>query len=147
MRSNAGMTRAEMLRLDSCRSGGISPSSASIGSVTLCVAGGDATPDQTSDDGDASTSHNPRSSTPVADLQDLQPMLLQLLGSEIRLQLERSEAALPVHMDKSNFELMILNIAGNANDALGAEGTFRISATPDDAGRTVVLTLSDAAPT
>lgn len=81
-----------------------------------------------------------------AALQDLQPMLRQLLGSDIDLRLERPQAALAVHMDKSHFELMVLNIAGNAKDALGDEGRFRISVAQADGGRTIALTLSDDGP-
>lgn len=81
-----------------------------------------------------------------AALQDLQPMLRQLLGPEIRLGLQTPAVPLPIHMDKGNFELMVLNIAGNARDALGDEGTFRIDAAPDDTGRAMVLTLGDDGP-
>lgn len=81
-----------------------------------------------------------------AALQDLQPMLRQLLGADIDLRLDRPQTALAIHMDRSHFELMILNIAGNAEDALGGKGRFRISAAPADAGQTVALTLSDDGP-
>lgn len=81
-----------------------------------------------------------------AALQDLQPMLRQLLGPEIRLGLRTPAVPLPIHMDKGNFELMVLNIAGNARDAIVDEGTFRIDVAPDDTGRAMVLTLSDDGP-
>lgn len=79
-------------------------------------------------------------------LQDLQPMLRQLLGSEIQLSLERPAVPLPVHMDKGSFELMILNVAGNARDVLPDSGTFRLAASLADAGERLALTLSDDGP-
>lgn len=79
-------------------------------------------------------------------LQELQPMLRQLLGPEVQLTLQRPEAALPVHMDKGNFELTILNIAGNSRDALPGKGTFRLVALRDDAAGLFRLVLSDDGP-
>jgi len=81
-----------------------------------------------------------------AALQELQPMLRQLLGPGIHLQLERPEVPLPVHMDKGNFELTILNIAGNSRDALPENGTFRLAASREDTTGSLMLTLSDDGP-
>ncbi|MGX5731397.1 sensor histidine kinase [Pseudoxanthomonas beigongshangi] len=81
-----------------------------------------------------------------AALHELQTMLHQLLGPEIRLLLEWPETALPIHMDKGNFELTILNIAGNARDALPESCTFRIAASLDDRASLLTLTLSDNGP-
>lgn len=83
-----------------------------------------------------------------AALQDLRPMLRQLLGPRIELRLERPDASLPVRMDRGSFELAVLNIAGNARDALAAAGagTFRIAVTRDAAGGSLVLDLSDDGP-
>ncbi len=79
-------------------------------------------------------------------LDELQTMLRQLLGPEIRLLLERPEAPLPVHMDKGNFELTMLNIAGNARDALPEGGTFRLAASRDDTTQQLTLALGDNGP-
>lgn len=81
-----------------------------------------------------------------AALHELQPMLRQLLGPRIRLLLERPEVPLPVHMDKGNFELTILNIAGNSRDALPGNGTFRLAVSREDTTGTLTLTLSDNGP-
>lgn len=81
-----------------------------------------------------------------AALHELQTMLHQLLGPEIRLSLERPEAPLPLHMDKGNFELTVLNIAGNARDALPEGGSFRLIAARNDATNSLTLTLSDNGP-
>ena len=79
-------------------------------------------------------------------LEELRPMLRQLLGSRIQLHLERPQAPLPIRMDRGDFELTILNIAGNAKDALDERGSFRLTASRDDTAGTVVLTLSDDGP-
>jgi len=81
-----------------------------------------------------------------AALDELQTMLRQLLGPEVRLSLERPEVPLPVHMDRGNFELTILNLAGNTRDALPEGGTFRIAASPDNKTNSLTLTLSDNGP-
>lgn len=81
-----------------------------------------------------------------AALDDLQTMLRQLLGPEVRLSLERPDVPLLVHMDKGNFELTILNLAGNARDALPEGGTFRIAASLDDKTNSLALILSDNGP-
>lgn len=79
-------------------------------------------------------------------LHELQTMLHQLLGPEVRLLLERPEVPLPIHMDKGNFELTILNIAGNSRDALPEGGTFQLAASRDDTTNLLTLNLSDNGP-
>lgn len=81
-----------------------------------------------------------------AALQELQPMLRQLLGRRIRLLLERPEAPLPIHMDRNHFELAILNIAGNSRDAIPETGTFRAVASCDAGAGTFTLVLNDDGP-
>lgn len=81
-----------------------------------------------------------------AALHELQTMLHQLLGPEVRLLLERPEVPLPIHMDKGNFELTILNIAGNSRDALPEGGTFQLAASRDDTTNLLTLNLSDNGP-
>ena len=81
-----------------------------------------------------------------ATLDELRTMLRQLLGPEVRFSLERPEIPLLLHMDKSNFELTILNIAGNARDALPEGGTFNLTASRDDKTHLLTLTLSDNGP-
>lgn len=49
------------------------------------------------------------------------------------------------HSD-SPFELTLLDIAGNARDALPDGGTFRLAAARDDITRSLALTLSDDGP-
>jgi signal transduction histidine kinase len=71
----------------------------------------------------------------------MQPMLRQLLPSSIALELPEQTPAMPVVFDHSEFELMILNIAANARDAMPQGGTFRIELAADAAA--THLALSD----
>ena len=57
----------------------------------------------------------------------LQPMLRQLFRPGIRVELDVPEVPLYVSLDRAQFELVLLNIAGNARDAFVAEGRFRIN--------------------
>ena len=76
-------------------------------------------------------------------LQALQPMLRQLLGPSVRLSLDLPEVSLSVRMDKSHFELLVLNIAGNAKDAFSDAGAFHQAVSRSDAADSLVLTLTD----
>lgn len=76
-------------------------------------------------------------------LTELQPMLQQLFPPSVRLTLDCPGQPLPVRLDHSGFELMILTIAANARDAMPDGGDFRITAlaTPADGVR---ITLADS---
>ncbi|MGN7916514.1 sensor histidine kinase [Lysobacter sp. 22409] len=74
-------------------------------------------------------------------LRDLQPMLRQLLPAAVRLELPAVAAALPVRLDRSEFELMVLNIAANARDAMPDGGRFAIAATAQ--GGEIEIRLAD----
>lgn len=74
-------------------------------------------------------------------LRDLQPMLRQLLPAAVRLELPAVAAALPVRLDRSEFELMVLNIAANARDAMPDGGRFAIAATAQ--GSEIEIRLAD----
>lgn len=77
-------------------------------------------------------------------LHELSPMLRQLFGHGIRLRMEDASArVLRVRMDRGQFELMVLNIAANARDAMGAEGTFAITMDSDANERFAVIQLID----
>lgn len=81
-------------------------------------------------------SRNDRLRIETFDVRDaidgMRPMLRQLFPASIRLELATSGEALPVHLDRSEFELMILNIAANARDAMPEGGRFLISAARQD---------------
>ncbi len=62
-------------------------------------------------------------------LRELEPMFRQLFDSAVTLDVEtRSESPLHVRADRGQFELVLLNIAANARDAVGEEGHFQVSA-------------------
>lgn len=59
---------------------------------------------------------------------DTQPMLRQLFDADVRVMLEiETEGRLPVCMDRGQFELMLLNIAANARDAMPEGGHFVVT--------------------
>lgn len=81
----------------------------------------------------------------AAALDELQPMLRQLFAPGIALDIAASSRPLPVRMDRSQFELMVLSIAANARDAMGDSGRFSIEASRarEGAGDWVGIALSD----
>jgi len=74
-------------------------------------------------------------------VEELQPMLRQLLGPSIVFLLESTAQPCPVRLDRSQFELVLLNLAANARDAMPDGGSFRISIHRDD--NAVLLQLAD----
>lgn len=65
---------------------------------------------------------------PADALRELQPMLRQLFPPEVDLQLQLPQALPSIRFDRTQFELMTLNIAANANQAMPAGGRFDLSA-------------------
>lgn len=64
-------------------------------------------------------------------VQELEPLLRQMLPSSVRLRIETSATALPIEFDRSQFELALLNLASNARDAMPDGGELVVSAMPD----------------
>lgn len=68
-------------------------------------------------------------------LRELEPMLRQLFGATVTLHMENCPGqALHVRADRGQLELVILNIAANARDAMGGHGCFRVGLIPSDRG-------------
>lgn len=65
---------------------------------------------------------------PGAVLQSLRPVLAQLFPPTVRLEIAAEPSPWRIHLDKNEFELMVLNIAANARDAMPEGGHFRIDA-------------------
>lgn len=64
----------------------------------------------------------------VQALDDTRPMLRQLFDADTRVMVAiEAHERLPVHMDRGQFELMLLNIAANARDAMPAGGHFMVT--------------------
>lgn len=82
-------------------------------------------------------------------LRELEPMLRQLFGSTVELRVDTTSGQ-PLHVrtDRGQFELVLLNIAANARDAMGEEGCFRVSASlcGRDAFEGVEVSLGDNGP-
>ncbi|KRE94995.1 hypothetical protein ASG87_17090 [Frateuria sp. Soil773] len=74
-------------------------------------------------------------------LRELEPMLRQLFdASPVAVSLALAEAELPIRFDRGQFDLMVLNIAANARDAMPAGGGFAVQAGPlADGGVEIVL--------
>ena len=77
----------------------------------------------------------------AAALRELQPMLRQLFGAATRVSLDVGDEALHVRMDRGQFELIALNIAANARDAMPEGGRFVVGAKRAQAG--IELAFSD----
>jgi signal transduction histidine kinase len=76
-------------------------------------------------------------------LRELEPMLRQLLGRQVRLQLAHPDRPVPLPFNRSQFELMILNIAANARDAMTDGGTFRAALSVEETSGDAILRLAD----
>jgi len=74
---------------------------------------------------------------------ELLPMLRQSFGPQVRLKLDCANVPMPVFLDRDQFDLMLLNIASNARDAMPAGGVFEVTASPADDGSSVDLRLRD----
>jgi signal transduction histidine kinase len=77
----------------------------------------------------------------AAALREFEPMLRQLIPSAIRLDIDTPTEILPVHFDRSQFELALLNLASNARDAMPGGGSLTLSAAMEESS--VVLSMRD----
>jgi len=75
------------------------------------------------------------------DLLELAPMLRQLFPPGIRLEMDCGEHPVPVRLDRSEFELMMLNIAANARDAMPDGGRFTVALSSQ--GDSALISLRD----
>ncbi|HEX7803320.1 MAG TPA: ATP-binding protein [Pseudoxanthomonas sp.] len=78
-------------------------------------------------------------------MQELRPMLRQLFDADIQMETQIDPAPLPVRLDRSQFELMVLNIAANARDAMLGGGRFSITAgrVQTERGQCIEIGLAD----
>lgn len=79
-------------------------------------------------------------------LRELVPMLRQLFGSAIAMSVTMDpQQPLPIRFDRSQFELMMLNLAANARDAMPDGGRFTLTAERSSAPGTprALLALAD----
>jgi signal transduction histidine kinase len=59
-------------------------------------------------------------------VRELQPMLRQLFDPAVRIVCDLGDVARPVAFDRAQFELVLLNIAANANHAMPGGGEFHV---------------------
>ncbi len=76
-----------------------------------------------------------------AAMRELAPMLRQLFGAAVRIDIDYAAVPLPVCFDRGQFELMMLNIAANARDAMPVNGHFETQM--QAAGDMVEIVLRD----
>ncbi|CTP92724.1 hypothetical protein XTPLMG730_3594 [Xanthomonas translucens pv. phlei] len=69
----------------------------------------------------------------AAAIDALQPMLRQLLEARIVLRCALPATPAPIHLDRSQFELMLLNLANNSRDAIAERGHLDIAVRSEDA--------------
>lgn len=74
-------------------------------------------------------------------LRELRPMLRQLFAPSVDVRLETTEGLPPIRFDRTQFELMVLNIAANANHAMPGGGVFEVTAGTD--GSNVAIGFRD----
>ncbi|MBF6022578.1 sensor histidine kinase [Lysobacter niastensis] len=79
---------------------------------------------------------------PAVAVAELRPMLRQLFPSSVLLELPNDASGLRVRLDRSEFELMVLNIAANARDAMRDGGAFRVEVGSHGSGQATIR-LSD----
>jgi len=71
-------------------------------------------------------------------------MLRQLLGPRVRIGIALPEIALPIEFDRARFDLVVLNIAANANHAMPEGGRFDIALGGSDDDDRLVIELRDS---
>lgn len=80
---------------------------------------------------------------PADALLQMQPMLRQLFDPGIELVVEAQPSAQMVCFDRAQFELVVLNIAANADHAMAEEGCFRLSLQVDAVRMQAEILFSD----
>lgn len=76
-------------------------------------------------------------------LESSLPLVRQLFDADVSIELDNDQHAMPVLFDQGRFELLLLNIASNARDAMPEGGLFRIATRLSPDGRYAMLRLED----
>lgn len=77
-------------------------------------------------------------------LRDMQATLRQLFDPAVAIRMEIPEQPQPILFDRAQFDLVILNIAANAGDAMPAGGTFGVALRTDDTTGGIAIELRDS---
>ncbi len=75
-------------------------------------------------------------------LQGLRPVLSQLFPPDIQMEIDAPDPGWQIHLDRNEFELMLLNVGANARDAMPGGGRFRVQCRPV-AGNRLELRMCD----
>lgn len=76
-------------------------------------------------------------------LREMQPTLRQLFGPAVSIRMALPEQAQPIRFDRAHFDLMILNVAANADHAMPDGGDFHLQLQPAPAGGRLAIELRD----
>ncbi len=76
-------------------------------------------------------------------LRGVEPLLRQMLDARVVVQMSLPEHALPIRFNRTQLDLVILNVAANAGAAMPEGGYFRVSAQTGNDPGTVVIHLDD----
>ncbi len=79
----------------------------------------------------------------VEAIDDMRPVFAQLFGSSSRIAYELTHEELAISFDRAQFELMLLNIAANAHQAMPEDGRFRVTARALPESEQVEIELAD----
>lgn len=67
---------------------------------------------------------------PAETIAGMRPMLDQLFGPDVQVRLHLHEAPCPVRFDRAQLELIVLNLAANAQQAMPEGGQFELALAP-----------------
>lgn len=67
---------------------------------------------------------------PADTIAGMRPMLDQLFGPQVQVRLQLHEAPCPVRFDRAQLELIVLNLAANAQQAMPEGGQFELALAP-----------------
>ncbi|MBN6149221.1 hypothetical protein JR065_02610 [Xanthomonas sp. AmX2] len=67
---------------------------------------------------------------PAEVVAGMRPMLDQLFGPQVQVRLQLHEAPCPVRFDRAQLELIVLNLAANAHQAMPEGGQFELALAP-----------------
>jgi len=66
----------------------------------------------------------------AAAMQDMRPFLRQLFDPAVEVVLDTSPGTCRIRFDRAQFELLVINLAANANDAIDGRGRFEVHVHP-----------------
>ncbi|MBO9664181.1 ATP-binding protein [Dokdonella sp.] len=77
-------------------------------------------------------------------MRDLQPMLRQLFDPDVRIVYDVPATVLPIQFDRAQFDLVVISLAANANDAMPDGGRFEVTLRASADGAHAELSLRDS---